>query len=115
MTHNRLFRWPLALALVLALTASCSSPTSPAEEEMIFEVAPAKVHCASLVEQECFQVRSSSAAPWTYFYESISGFVYEPGYLYSIRVAMRVIPNPPLDASGRSYRLVAILTKTAAS
>lgn len=40
-----------------------------------------------------------------------SGFSYEPGYRYTLRIARRVIENPPADGSSAAYRLLEILAK----
>ena len=60
---------------------------------------------------DCLQVRERPDAPWHLFYDVIEGFTYEPGYQYALRVAVRVVPNPPADGSSVAYRLLAILTK----
>lgn len=115
-TYRRYSIGTFVFTLALALVASCRSPspTSPEEEVTTLEIASAKVPCSGFIKQECFQVRARSDAPWTLFYNQIEGFVYEPGYLYTIQVAIRVIPNPPLDGSSRAYRLLAILSKVSA-
>jgi hypothetical protein len=52
--------------------------------------------------------------PWQLFYDPIDGFVYEPAYLYTLRVARRVIVNPPADGSSAAFRLLEILSKVPA-
>jgi len=51
---------------------------------------------------------------WTLFYEAIDDFTHESGYHYVLRVARRVIPDPPADGSSYAYRLLAILSRVAA-
>ncbi|MCP9200092.1 DUF4377 domain-containing protein [Gramella sp. GC03-9] len=43
---------------------------------------------------------------WSYFYDPIEGFEYEPGYIYSLRVRKVKVADPPQDASGFLYILV---------
>ena len=48
-----------------------------------------------------------------YFYSSIEGFEFEPGYEYELKVRKIERENPPADASAYEYRLVKIVSKTA--
>jgi hypothetical protein len=63
------------------------------------------------------QKGESLTGDWTYFYDVIEGFVYEPGYIYRIEVEERKIPREqvPADASSMSYRLVRVIEKRPAS
>ena len=79
---------------------------------MVLDIAAATVPCTGIVPQQCMVVRSRADGPWEYFYDTIEGFHYESGFTYSIRVAVRVISNPPMDASSRAFRLLAVLSKT---
>ena len=79
---------------------------------MVLDVAAATVSCTGSFPQQCMQVRSRADGPWEYFFDTIEGFSYEPGYVYRIRVAVRVIASPPADGSSRAFRLLAVLSKT---
>lgn len=52
---------------------------------------------------------------WQPFYDSIDGFVHEPGFMYDLLVAKRTIRNPPADGSSIAYRLIRILSRTPSS
>jgi hypothetical protein len=100
---------------LLCVTASCSSITQPGERLLTLEVAEQRVACVGTVPQQCLQVRERSDAPWQLFYDGIDGFTYEPGFRYVLRVAERRIPDPPADGSSLAYRLLGIVSKTAAA
>lgn len=101
---------PLSLAF-WALVGACSSISGPDEDVLTLEVASETVPCVAVIEQECLQVRTPGESEWELFYDEISGFTHEPGFSYLIEVARRTIENPPADASGYSYRLLAILVR----
>ncbi|MUP47152.1 DUF4377 domain-containing protein [Gramella sp. BOM4] len=48
---------------------------------------------------------------WTYQYDGIIGFDYEPGYIYNLRVRKIILDNPPMDASAIQYVLVKTRSK----
>jgi hypothetical protein len=75
------------------------------------EVAPDRVPCVGEARMECLRVRTGPDAPWEYFYDAIEGFTHEPGYRYRLRVARRVVRNPPADGSSVAYRLLEVLEK----
>jgi hypothetical protein len=114
--HRRTTRRLRALgaALLYAVMSSCSSITGTNERVFTLEVAEQQVPCVGVAPQQCLQVRERSDAPWTLFYDGIEGFTYEPGFRYLLRVSVRQVPNPPADGSSLAYRLVDVLTKTAA-
>lgn len=101
----------LALAAMLGAPLGCHD-FSPVERVETLEVASTTVRCwVESMERDCLQVRDRADQPWRYFYQTIDGFVYEPGFEYTIQVAVRTIVNPPQDASTAAYRLIAVLRK----
>ena len=48
---------------------------------------------------------------WEYFYDEISGFDFEPGYIYQLRVKKEVVDDPPQDASRFRYILLDVRSK----
>ena len=93
---------------------ACRGATEPGERVRTFEVAPAKVACVSWFPTECLRVRTPPDTGWRLFYDPIEGFAYEAGYRYVIQVAERPVPNPPADGSSLAYRLVRVVSRTAA-
>ena len=64
--------------------------------------------------QLCTLVRGRPDGEWQLFYDGIEDLDYEPGFRYVVMVAVRVVPDPPADASSVAYRLVRLLEKTPA-
>lgn len=48
---------------------------------------------------------------WTYFYNEIEGFDYQPGFVYDLQVRKKKIKNPPEDASSIKYILVKVISE----
>ncbi|MDX1542905.1 MAG: DUF4377 domain-containing protein [Christiangramia sp.] len=48
---------------------------------------------------------------WTYMYDEILGFDYEPGYIYDLKVRKETVENPPQDASSARYILISVRSK----
>ena len=68
-----------------------------------------RVDCVGVAPKKCLVVDG------LYFFDSIEGFDYEPGYRYVIRMerydAWPDMEEPPQDASAYGYRLLEILEK----
>jgi hypothetical protein len=96
------------------LLSGCTDLSGPDEQVITMDVAAQRVPCMGLVPQECFSVRQEPDSVWTLFYEPIEGFEFEPGFEFTIRVAVRTVRNPPADGSSLAYRLLEILRKVPA-
>lgn len=101
----------VAAAGGLAVAYACSAASAPAERLYVFEVDATRVQSPGPDAQEYLRVRERADAPFALFYDTISGFAYEPGYRYLLQVARRAIDRPASDGSTAGYRLVAILSK----
>ena len=117
-----LSRLPVVRSLTLASIAGtlvaalgCRSATEPAERVFILDVAASRAPCIGSFPQQCLQVRERTDAPYGLFYAPIQGFTFEPGYRYMLQVGERSVANPPADGSSKSYRLIAVVSKTPAS
>jgi heat shock protein HslJ len=75
-------------------------------------VGPELVECVGVAPQMCMQVRLSPTDEYTYFYDTIQGFTFEPGYEYVLQVSVTQIPNPPADGSSLQYTLVSVVSQT---
>ncbi|ARN78270.1 hypothetical protein BST97_09855 [Nonlabens spongiae] len=103
----------LAILLLLAL-AACSNDDSADEErvnmiidhhyEMGVGVGPVPV----LRVQEGDQIASNQ---FQIFYGGITGFNFEPGFVYELEVLKRNVENPPADAPSIEYILVNEVSK----
>src|SRR6267378_2391763 len=84
---------------ILAFTAitACSGLFGPNEHVVVMDIAPQRVPCVGVAPMQCLSVREHPDPAWTLFYDEIEGFFFEPGYQYTIRVAVRTVNNPPAD------------------
>lgn len=48
---------------------------------------------------------------WTYHFDEIEGFDFEPGFIYNLRVKKTSLQDPPQDASAIQYKLLEIVKK----
>ncbi len=96
--------------LLLLLILSCSSVQS--EEVRTIFIADHLGDCTGVSKQKCMLVKESPDEDWTYFYDKISGFDYEEGYAYELRVKVEEVENPPADSSSKKYTLAELVSKT---
>lgn len=111
---NRLALPVLALAALLVMACTASSPATVygQEEILVLEVAPQRVACVGEMQDMCLQVRSPDEEEWRRFYDTIQGFRHEEGVAYTLEVGRREILNPPADGSSYAWRLIRILEET---
>ena len=101
----------LFLLLSTAVFLSCSGGTRQTEK-YLYWVNSTRVSCVGMAPAKCLQVQKSETpdpAAWEPFHATITGFEYEPGFLYKLVVKERHLD--PADASAIEYTLVEILEK----
>lgn len=76
-----------------------------------YTVASRQGDCVGVAPQKCMLIKKGDAADWEFFYSSIEGFQYEPGYEYILEVREEKLDNVPVDASSIKYTLVRELSK----
>jgi hypothetical protein len=102
----------IAVALVIAVLSSGCAVTDPVPVEVVtIEVAHHTAPCTALMPRDCLLVRWEGQTEWGLFYSDIQGFTWEPGFTYTLRVALHPIANPPQDSSSVEYSLVHVLAK----
>lgn len=103
----------IVTVLAIATVACSDGPTALLERVVTLDVAAQRVACIGGEEgaRECLRVREHPDTGWTLLFDEIEGFVFEPGFEYTIRVSIRRIPNPPADGSSLAYRLLEVLRK----
>lgn len=74
-------------------------------------------NCIGEMDGQCLLIQEGDQIggdQWVlfYYYNSIEGFDYESGYVYDLIIEKKSIKNPPQDASGISYKLIKIVSKT---
>lgn len=99
----------LRLLEVLSQHYVATPPLAP--DDVILEVAPAKVDCVGVAPMKCLQVRKNGG-DWETFYAPIEGFDFQEGSRYRLQVKVSEVANPPADASSLRYQLVRVLDKT---
>lgn len=90
-----------------------AAPPSAAEGELkTLFVGPELVDCVGVAPMECMQVRENPNEDYTFFYQQIEGFTFEPGYEYELLVRVTNVENPPADGSSLRYTLVSVVNQT---
>jgi len=114
-----LFSLIIAACATLPQDASTADPTdSPPTADSGTKtvlVGPILVDCVGANPQQCMLVKEDPQEPYTYFYDQIEGFEFEPGYQYELLVLSEDVEDPPADASSIQWSLVEELNKTPAA
>jgi len=97
--------------LFLFLSLACTA-NSDSQSKMLI-IADHLSDCVGVGPQSCMLVKESPEDDWTYFYDQIEGFDYEPGYTYELIVTETKVENPAADASSVKYKLKEIISKVA--
>lgn len=63
----------------------------------------------------CYQVRDNPSQAWQLWYGDITGFHFQPGIRYRLRVVEVTDPNPPADASTLRWVLDAVIEQEVAT
>lgn len=92
------------------LLVSCNGNKAVDAEKMT--VASQQGDCVGVAPMKCLLVKKDGQADWEFFYNSIEGFNYEPGYEYVLEVKAEKIENPAADQSSLKYTLVKVVSKT---
>ena len=94
------------VAIVGSIATACGSDTETKE----VTVGPELKDCVGVGPRKCMIVNGE------FFYDSIDGFEFEPGYEYKLRIerydAYPGRDEPPADASMYGYRLIETIEKT---
>ena len=101
---------PITLIL-LALTIGCGRDGNI--ETLI--IGPYTETCQGFIEQECYLEFNEESQEWHFFYESIQGFDFEPGYIYTLKVRLEDRGTEIQDVGRYAYHLVEMLSKEEAS
>jgi hypothetical protein len=116
----------IALFVPLATMTACMPPEPEESTESLEQtesenqivtlyVGSAQVDCVGVAPQQCLLVRESLDEDYSYFYSTIEGFDYEPGYTYELLVEKTPVENPPADGSSIRWTLVEVVEKAPAS
>ena len=103
----------------LALTIGCDRASSliTSDEKNIetLIIGPYTETCQGFIEQQCYLEFNEENEEWEFFYESIQGFDFEPGYIYTLKVRLEDRGTEIQDVGRYAYHLVEIISKEEAS
>ncbi|HEY0054938.1 MAG TPA: DUF4377 domain-containing protein, partial [Pedobacter sp.] len=99
-------------SLLLTILSGCKKNS----HATIMRVNHYTVSCTGEMTGKCLLVQRGenlNTDKWEYFYfhNSIKGFDYEEGYVYTIEVLEEKVKNPPMDGSSISFALIEIVSK----
>lgn len=103
----------------LLLTADCKAQSTETKQQVIpkktnLRVKENKIPCTGYEGQtDCFQIQEGDLIgtdKWKMTYEYISGFNYEPGYIYNLRVKKKKVKDPLMDAPDILITVIKILS-----
>ena len=105
----------LILALLFLSACGMEEPLSSivVEEEKIeiLTIGPSIRRCQGFIEQDCYLEFNQDSGAWEFFYESIQGFDFEPGYIYTLEVRLEERDEGIQDVGRYAYHLVRIIEK----
>jgi len=92
---------------------ACKSNQNKSQKN-IFWVDSSTKDCVGVGPKQCLQIKRTENGSWENFYDSIAGFSYETGYLYTLELEIDSVPKEDLaaDQSMYSYRLLNVKSKT---
>lgn len=91
---------------IVLLLGACSS-----ENTEKLTVASQQGDCVGVAPMKCLLVKKEGQTAWEFFYNSIEGFNYEPGYEYVLEVKVENVESPAADQSSLKYILVKQISK----
>lgn len=106
-----------ALTLLGLVACVGNTPKNVGNLELI--VASELRDCVGNVPQMCMLVKEAPEEEWSYFYDHIEGFEFEPGFEYHLKIdrSERSFGDTPLampqDINRYQYRLVKVTKKEA--
>ena len=104
-------RWQGAFVVCLLVLVGCDNSVRPAERTEVITIGPYTETCQGLIEQECFLIYNKERQKWELFYESIEGFDFAVGFIYTLKVRLVDRGEGIQDVGRYAYHLVEVLSK----
>lgn len=107
----------LLLFFIIAISLNTCENIAPEKvSETILFVNSAKVDCTGVGPMKCMQTQESDTLDpngWEFFYETIEGFEYVPGYIYKLAIKKEKLDpaTVPADGSSIKYTLIKVIEK----
>ncbi len=115
MSQNTRMKSLLLLTLLFLSACGVENPLSSlvGEEEHIetITIGPYTERCQGFIEQDCYLEYNEESGQWEFFYESIQGFDFEPGYIYTLEVRLEDRGTEIQDMGRYAYHLVKLIEK----
>lgn len=77
-------------------------------------IGPYTEACFGPFPQECYLSFDAARQEWSFFYEGIEDFDYEPGFIYTLKVSLHDRGEGVQDVGRYAYKLIEVLSKVAA-
>ena len=100
-----------AFVVCLLVLVGCDNSVRPAERTEVITIGPYTETCQGLIEQECFLIYNDERQRWELFYESIEGFDFAVGFIYTLKVRLVDRGEGIQDVGRYAYHLVEVLSK----
>ena len=104
--------------LALLFLSACGvedilSPLVSGEEHIeIITIGPYTQRCHDThFERDCLMEYNEDSGRWEFFYESIQGFDFEPGFIYTLEVRLEDRGTEIQDVGRYAYHLVKVIEK----
>ena len=104
---------PITL-IFLAVIIGCDQITNGMLDADTIEtliIGPYTETCYGFIEQQCYLEFNEERQEWEFFYESIQGFDFEPGYIYRLKVRREDRGTEIQDVGRYAYHLVEVLSR----
>ena len=107
------------LMLIFFTGSSCSIKGGPAGKREVVEIRinHFKQTAMGIIPQLVMLVQEEDdigGENWSYFYDPIERFDFEPGYIYDLKAMKIEVENPPQDGSSIKYVMINLRSKTKA-
>lgn len=109
-------RFLLIIALLFLSACGGDNPLSSLiggkEHIEIITIGPYTGRCHDAhFERDCLMDYNEESGRWEFFYESIQGFDFEPGYIYTLEVRLEDRGTEIQDVGRYAYHLVKLIEK----
>ena len=115
MSQNTRMKSLLLLTLLFLSACGVENPLSSlvgeGEHIEIIMIGPYTERCQGFIEQDCYLEYNEESGQWEFFYESIQGFDFEPGYIYTLEVRLEDRGTEIQDVGRYAYHLVKLIEK----
>ena len=94
------------LIIALLFLSACGE-----EHIEIITIGPYTKRCQGFVEQDCYLEYNEDSERWEFFYESIQGFDFELGFVYTLEVRLEDRGTEIQDVGRYAYHLITVVEK----